>query len=295
MPLAVLPDGLGAVLWRLISIGGFLLALNWWRRSLLPPNLEPERTAALFLLAIPIAAASINNGQMNTLLVALLMATVCAAATEAWTLVCVFVVLAVALKVYPVAIGLLLLLLFPRRIALRLLIVSLVLFLASFLLRNPDYVLARYQEWVHALQSIHRESVRIDLAPTDFRLLLRRAHLPPPPLVYASIQAATALLVAGLCLYMRPRLPRRELLLLLFGLACSWMLLFAPATEGSTFVLIAPTAAWILLASATREPAHARGSSALPDTACSSPAKSSAGSPSRAPSKAGASRRWERC
>ncbi len=142
VPLAILPDSLGAVLWRVISIAAFLLALAWWVRLILPPTLDRDRIAALFLLVIPIAAASINNGQVNPLLIALLMATVCAAATEAWTLACVFVVLAAALKVYPAAIGLLLLALFPRRIALRLLIVSIVLLLASFLLRNPDYVLS---------------------------------------------------------------------------------------------------------------------------------------------------------
>ncbi len=110
---------------------------------------------------------------------------------------------------------------------------------------------ARYHEWIHALRTDHRELLRIDLAPTDFRLLLRRCFGPPPALLYASLQAASALFVAALCLYMRPRLPKRELLLLLFGLACSWMLLFGPATEGSTIILIAPTAAWLVLACAS--------------------------------------------
>jgi hypothetical protein len=69
-----------------------------------------------------------------------------------------------------------------------------------------------------------------------------------------AIQLLTAAGIALACLARRlsDRLqemgdPQRPLLALLLALGCCWMTVFGPAAESSTYVLLAPAAAWALL------------------------------------------------
>src|SRR5207249_1602557 len=61
-PWVWVPERLGNVLWRLLNAAAFLAALAWWQRAALPPGLTSRQRAWLFLLALPLAVASLNNG-----------------------------------------------------------------------------------------------------------------------------------------------------------------------------------------------------------------------------------------
>src|SRR5262249_12014393 len=82
VPFSVLPDPWGGILWRLLNAGVFLGGLAWWCRVVLPVPITPTRRAILFLLVVPLALGSLNNGQSNALVLGLLLASGAAGAAR---------------------------------------------------------------------------------------------------------------------------------------------------------------------------------------------------------------------
>jgi Glycosyltransferase family 87 len=248
VPFSLLPDGLGAALWRLLNAAVYLGAFAWWIRALLPSSLTVSQRALLFLLIVPLSVGSLNNGQSNALVLGLLLAGVAAVQTERWNLAAGCVALACLFKVYPIALGLLLALLYPRRFAGRL-AVALALGAALPLgLQHFDYVAAQYQNWWSHFQSYDRQSLIAELWYRDVRLLLLGLVGRINDLTYFIVQLTAGAGVAVLCLIARRvRWPQEQLLLFLLGLGCSWMTLVGPATESCTYILLAPTLAWALV------------------------------------------------
>jgi hypothetical protein len=164
-------------------------------------------------------------------------------------------------KVYPVAVGLLLAVVYPRRFAGRF-AVALALGLAlPFLLQRPGYVADQYAGWVEHLRTDDRTVLPLELWYRDLRLLCRVCHVPLSAQGYQVVQIAAAAAIAVLCLTARLKSwPERRLLTGLFGLGCIWMTLFGSATESSTYILLAPTlAATLLLAWQPPQPRWLRG------------------------------------
>src|SRR5207237_4342299 len=115
-------------------------ALAWWLRAAAPRTLSAPGGAILFLLILPLSLGSLHNGQPNTLIIGLLLAALAGCAGERWNLAAACLALATALKIYPLALGLLLAVLYPRRLAPRLLLALVLAGLLPFLLQQPDYV-----------------------------------------------------------------------------------------------------------------------------------------------------------
>jgi hypothetical protein len=249
VPFSLLPGPLGGVLWRLLNAGVLLAALFWWARAVLPGPLTATRLAVLFLLAVPLTVGSLNNGQSNPLVLGLLLIAVAAAATDRWNLAALGVALACLFKIYPMAVGLLLAALYPRRFALRL-VAALGLGLAlPFLLQEPAYVTAQYGGWLHHLRTDDRSQLPLELAYRDLRLLLRVCGLPLSAGTWQAVQLVAAGGALALCLVgRRAGWPRRRQLGLLFALGCCWMTIFGPATESATYLLLAPALAAAVLA-----------------------------------------------
>lgn len=245
---SLLPTWLGSVLWRLLNAGVFLGSFAWWLHVAAPALLSSRQKAILFLLIAPLALGSLNNGQPNPLVIGLLLAAVTAIAQERWTLSALFTGLSCALKMYPLAVGLLLAVVFPRRFVPRLLFVLTVLALLPFLLQQPDYVADQYVRWFQRLGNNDRKHWPMDAGYRDLWLLIRVAHLPLAPRTYLGIQLLSAAGCAALCGLARLRgVPREQVLLMVLTLGTCWMMLCGPATESCTYVILSPALAWGVL------------------------------------------------
>jgi hypothetical protein len=247
VPFHHLPIRLGGAVWRLLNaavlLGGFAL---WLRAAPVPRT--PRQQAILFLLLAPLSLSSLNNGQPNPLIIGLLLAALAAVESERWSLAAVLVALATAVKVYPLAIGLLLAAVYPRRFTPRLLLALALAAVLPFACQHWDYVSAQYGQWLQRLGKDHRWDWPLHMAYRDLWLLIRIFHVPLTPRGYLGVQLLSAAACAVLCGVLRLRgRPRRDVLAAILVLGTCWMTLCGPATESSTYVLLAPALAWMVL------------------------------------------------
>jgi alpha-1,2-mannosyltransferase len=251
-PFAVLPDGPGGVIWRCFNAAIFLGALGWWSRAVLPRAVTRDHLALLAILVIPLTLPSANNGQVNVLVSGLLLATVTAVAQKRWNLASLCMGLAFVCKIYPLALGLILVLLYPRQLAARLALVIAASFGLPFLCQRPEYVLDQYGKWFHMLGADDRSQFSLEGSYRDLWLLIRQLELPLSYTSYRVLQVLSGVAVAALC-WVRQRRgwSERSLLTSTLALATAWMLLLGPAPESCTFVLMAPSLAWALLSGFT--------------------------------------------
>jgi hypothetical protein len=256
IPFSVFPDPLGGVIWRWLSVGVYVGALAWWATAVLPQPLTRAQWTWFFLLVLPLSVGNFNNGQSNTLLIAMLLLAVAALAsgqagrTSGWreTFAAGCVTLACLFKVYPIALGLLVGLVWPRRFTGRLLLLLAVGLLLPFLLQRPGYVAEQYLGWLHHLETSDRHNLPPELWYRDFQLLCWAWHLPLSTAAYRVVQLLTAAGCAAGCLAARRAgWPERRLLALVTVLGCVWMTAFGSATESSTYILMAPVAGWSCL------------------------------------------------
>jgi len=250
VPFSALPDGLGGALWRLLNFVCFFAAFAWYIREVLPgaDSLGKKGLAALWLLILPLSLGSMNNGQANVLLMALLLAAGVAAVRDRWNLTTLFLAGACFLKIYPLAIALLMLLIYPRKLGWRFALALALGVALPFALQNPGYVWGQYDNWLQLLSRDDRRDFPLNQGYRDFLLLTRFFGLTLPSKIYLAIQLAAAAAVAGVCLRGRfLNWPKQHLIQTLLALGCSWMVVFGPSTESSTFILIAPALAWALV------------------------------------------------
>ncbi len=246
VPFSIIPDPLGAILWRLVGEALFIGALVWWLRVVAPRPLTPAQYALVFLLVLPLVIHNLNNGQANLHVAGLVLLGVAAAGAERWNLAAAAVALATLLKLYPIAIGLLLAGIYPRRFTGRLFLALAIGALLPFALQRPEYVLEQYRNWVHFLRLDDRTAFDVVWSYRDLRLLLRVWVATPSPLVYLAIQLLGAASFEAMCIAAKTyNWPRRRVLTLLMALGCTWMTVLGPSTEICTYILLAPSTAWI--------------------------------------------------
>jgi hypothetical protein len=249
-PLSLLPERLAGVLWRLLNAAAYLGAFAWWCSAALPggASLSAGRRAALWLLLLPLSVGSLNNGQSNPLVTGLMLAAAAGCVRQRWNLAAACMAAACLFKVYPIAVGLLLVVVYPRQLGVRLLVTLATGLLLPLLLQQPEYVARQYQQWLQVLSVEDRKAEPLTNCYRDLWLLLRVAGVPPGRGVYVAIQLAGAAAVAAACLLAgRAGWPRRSLLLLVLALGVCWILLLGPATESCTYILAAPVLAWAVL------------------------------------------------
>ncbi|MBV9009574.1 MAG: DUF2029 domain-containing protein [Verrucomicrobia bacterium] len=235
-PFAFLPQLAGDIFWRFVSVVALLLALAWWHHAQLPPR--AGWPVVLVLLAI-FALGNVNDGQANLLLASALLGTIAAVKETRWMAAAMLLAFAAWLKVYPLALGLCLLLVYPRQLAGPLLLWLLIFGLSTFVLQHPGYVLAQYHSWISTRAADNRLHWAAVNAPQDLWRLLRPFGLSET--TYRCIQLASAAVVAAVTLHGRvQKWPANRLLVSIFTLSSAWMVLCGPATESATYVLLAP-------------------------------------------------------
>ena len=130
----------------------------------------------VFLLILPLSLGNFNNGQVNPMIIGLLMMAILAAHEKRWTLSAVALGFSTYLKIYPLSVGLLLVLLYPRQLGWRLALTLILMGAASFVLQRPAYVLEQYQRWFNTRAADDRR-MNMDIAPRDFAMILRLLHI----------------------------------------------------------------------------------------------------------------------
>jgi hypothetical protein len=248
VPFTLLPEKAAGVAWRVASAAVFLLGLGRWVRHGLPRPLTPAQSGATFLLAAPLALSSLNNGQTNLIVGGFLLLGASAAGAGRWRSAGLWLAAAAALKVYPLAVGLLVGLGAPRRVFPWLAAGCVGFALFPFLCQDPGYVLEMYRHQFAAVGADDRTFAELGRAPRDLYLVFRVWLVPPPPPVYLAVKLAAAAAMAGLVWRTARQTPDpRATAAPALHLGCVWITVLGPATETHTYTLLAATAAAVLL------------------------------------------------
>jgi hypothetical protein len=238
-PFTLLPDRIANILWRALSVAAYAGAFAAWLKK--PAVFSAERRAVAWILLLPLSVGDIFNGQANPLMIGLLMLAILACRRERWILGAFCIGVAAYFKVYPLAIGLLLAVLHPRKFPVPLLLALVAIFGLSLVLQRPAYVLAQYGNWISSLRLDPRRTLNYFGTYRDFWLVLRVLRVPISMQGWAILQALAGAAVAAFLFGMKRRgAPPDMLDFLLLTLGVSWMLLFGPASESATYVILAP-------------------------------------------------------
>jgi Glycosyltransferase family 87 len=241
-PSSILPPALAYLLWLLLNGSVFLTGLAALLESDVVPDLNRGTFALIYLLLVPCALGNLDVGQANPLVIGLLMFAVTAVRREQWNIAAACVGLATFFKIYPLAVGMLICVVAPRRFTWRLLLALLVLALAPYLLQHWSYVTDQYKAWITTRASDNRLNYSIKYAPIDLWFLVHViGRLPISAGLYSLIQIAAGGLIAIYCMLGKWKAWNiRRILCGLFFLVSIWMPLCGPSTEAHTYLLMAP-------------------------------------------------------
>lgn len=252
-PFALVPRAVGVIVWLALNTGVLLAgAVSVLRSGLFGAKNAGDPGWPLLLL-LPLAIGNLDIGQANPLVIGLIMLGVAAAHRERWLCAALVLTLATFLKIYPLAIGLLLVLLAPRRFGLPFLLLLIAGALLPFLLQHWSYVQEQYRSWLsHRLDDNRLEYSERHMPLDLWLLLVRLGGLGIPASVYKALQVLGGGLIALYVVVGRWRHWTPERIYAgLFTLGCLWMILLGPATENYTYVLLGPAAAFALVQSLT--------------------------------------------
>jgi hypothetical protein len=241
-PFACLPLPLAYILWLLLSVAVLLGGLTAILKTGLFSGINQKNSGIVYLLLLPFTLGNLDVGQANPFVIGFLMLAVAAVCDEHWNTAAFCIAIPTFFKIYPLALGLLICVIAPRRFSWRLLIALLVLAAAPFLFQHWSYISEQYQAWVATRSGDDRRVYPINYVPLDFWFLIHWiAHLPIGHWLYSLIQLGTGAAVALFSFWGTWRQWSTERVLNgLFVLASVWMVLWGPATESHTYLLLAP-------------------------------------------------------
>jgi hypothetical protein len=250
-PLAAMPDIAGCLLFRSVNAAFFVAGAFALRNRLLPAPRGSVGEACYWLTLAPLAASGLLDTQVNDLTAGLMLLAIAglvstSARPPRWNLWAICLAAAVLLKVYPIALALLCMVLWPRELIWRFSLAMLAGLALPFLMQRTGYVLNQYRMWLHAMSVNDRQVRSLDQWYRDIRLPLELVGVHILPRVYLLIQILAGITLAGLVYLLRsPAIDIRHRLGILYSLAASWMMAFGPATEGVTYIILAPAVAWM--------------------------------------------------
>jgi hypothetical protein len=191
---------------------------------------------------------SLNNAQSNPLVLGLMLFAAGAVLRKNWSLCCIGITIATCFKLYPMALGLLLILIQTRKLGWRFLVCVIAAAVLPFVLQRAEYVMDQYRFWAQYLSTEDRQRGPISDWYRDFRALWRIYAFPIRQQTYLMIELVVAAAIAASCIAGRFRkMPRSQLIGFAFSLGVCWMTVFGPATESATYILLAPTLAWSIV------------------------------------------------
>ena len=243
------------ILWIAVNFGLMLWGLLEILRSG-PFRTIPARYHGLvFLLVFPLSLGNLDSAQPNPIVIGFVMLGVACAAQARWMLAAAAVAGAVFWKVYPLAVGMLLVLCAPIQFSWRLLLVLLIGAFLPFLFQSREYVAGQYWLWFDTRTSDDRLAYDAAVAPLDlWYVLVRFLGLPLHPLAYRAVQLAGAAAVAAFVAWGAwNHWPKERLLGGLFCFVSVWMTLLGPASELHTWLLLGPAVVLAVVETWSRE------------------------------------------
>jgi hypothetical protein len=250
-----LPDIPAGLLWRGLNAGIFFSGLAVWCRQ----NRPTLSLSAATLIVIPLAVGGLNNGQCNALVAGLLLLANVAFQRKRLTAAAALIAITVLIKGYPLAYGLLLCLIKPRRFTPRLAVYLSLGAALPYLFQPADYVTEQYANYFRRLDMADRAEYALDAGWRDLHMLFRRIGVAMDLNGYRLLEVELGLACAAVTLLVRYGLRQPEAAArVAFALAMCWMTVAGPATESSTYVLMSPVLALAVLTFAGR-PAWQRG------------------------------------
>ncbi|MBV9130166.1 MAG: DUF2029 domain-containing protein, partial [Verrucomicrobia bacterium] len=262
-PFAWMRPTFANVVWRLLNSGLLLGGLAAVLRTNLYAGIKERNFGLVYILLVPLAVGNIDISQANPLVAGLLLFGIAAVYVERWNSAAFCVAIATCFKIYPIAVGLLICLIAPRRFSWRFFLALLLLLLViPFLFQNWSYVANQYRDWAATRISDDRRQWPIEKLPLDLWFLIHWVgHLPIPPKIYAMIQLGTAGALALFCAVQTWKgWAKNRVLIGLFSLASVWMALCGPATESYTYLILTPAILLALVQSfGAHQPASLRG------------------------------------
>jgi Glycosyltransferase family 87 len=241
-PFAWMPAVLGNILWRMLNAALLLGGLAAILKANLFSGIKESNFGIVYLLLVPLAVGNIDISQANPLVEGLLLLAIAAVYTERWNIAALSVAIAICFKIYPIAVGLLICLIAPRRFSWRMLAALLLLLMIPFLFQHWSYVSNQYRDWIATRTSDDRRQWPIEKLPLDLWFLIHWVgHLPITAKVYSLIQLGSAGLLALFCAFQTWKDWAKDRVLIgLFCLVSIWMTLCGPATESYTYLILAP-------------------------------------------------------
>lgn len=257
----------GGVVWVVINAAVFLVGLWYWLSGWYRGPNKLAWVALVALAATPLSVGSIANGQVNVLIIGLLMLAVALTRAQRWWWVSIVITLATVFKIYPLALGLVLVLVYPRQLSWRLALCVAGAVLLPYLAQTHEYVNSAYVTWYHVVRGDERTAHPLEFPYRDAAYLYRHygswlGNWLFPQMttttaegIYRLVQLATAAGVAGVVIWVRwTKRQTAELPDLILALVVLWMMLFGPSTESATYSLLGPVAAWLLVRFGLRWP-----------------------------------------
>jgi Glycosyltransferase family 87 len=244
-PFAFLPDQWGCPLWKIASLGFYVLALAWFLRRCGLRDLSIAEMSSFFLLVLLGSLHSLYIGQANVVMLGMLLLGLAAASDGKWNQAALWIALATLIKGYPIALALLLAVHFPRRFGPRYVVALLGGLAAPFLFQWPALVAQQYRSWFHHVRD-STEIMRERLRSIDHLLFVSGHPIDPQTFAVLGIVAGLGTLLLTL-LFASQVTDHRAVLLRLFLLFAVWAMLFGPATETCTYIVMAPACAWCII------------------------------------------------
>ena len=252
-PFHFLSRTLGDVVWRWFAMSGLAFGLGWIARTE-RPDLRWRTFAALTLLALPLSLGAVRNGQANAHMGVLFLLTAVALATQRWSVACLLVGLAVAIKPLGLAAAGLVFMAFPA-LWWRLAISVPAFLLLPWLMGPGDYVQGQYAD---ALKNLRECASISEHRFADLNGLFRTfgAELTGRPATFVRLMACAVF--AAVCFVGVRRLPLLERSFGWLAAAAGFLMLFNPMNEANSYVMLAPVLAfWVWRFGSTGEPALA--------------------------------------
>lgn len=238
IPFDGLPYAFGSILWRWSQAILLVVSLCIWGKQAFPPVAWP----GLLLLCLPLCGGNVHNGQVNPLILTLILVSIIAFQAERFWLAALAIAIASAFKGYPIVLGGLFCLIDWKRFLLPFLACCLGIILAPFAVQESSYVLTQYQEWITIISKDDRSLYDLHTGYHNFQRLLLRWGISMSVSEYRILEIIAGLLAAWYLLigihYWQ--WAREKSAYLAGGLAIIWMTLFGPATETATYMLLAP-------------------------------------------------------